>query len=117
MTLQHSLMSDSVYSGGSRQFGNIQESPISRHSAKIEYNHQKSVIFALGAAVFFGMSNFFLSDISVKNGIDALYPQCIICILLWLMHHGYGYTRFVMRKKEKLRRIQQNHRLTPVQVR
>jgi len=38
------------------------------------YNHKKSVIFALGAAFFFGLANFFLSDISVKNGVDALYP-------------------------------------------
>ena len=64
-----------------------------------QYDHKKSIILSIGAAIFFGIANFLLADISAKNGIEAIYPQCIMCISLWIFHHGYGYLRFQMKKK------------------
>jgi hypothetical protein len=39
-----------------------------------KFNNKKSIILSIWAAIFFGIANFLLADISKKNGIEAVYP-------------------------------------------
>ena len=64
---------------------------------------------SIWAAIFFGIANFLLADISAKNGIEAIYPQCMACILLWICHHSFGYIRFQIKKRRSLQKIKRNN--------
>ena len=51
-------------------------------------------MFASLTAVWYGVGNYLLADLSKDLGLKALYPQCISCILLWLCYHLFLIAHF-----------------------
>lgn len=52
-----------------------------------KYNHKLSFVFATIASIFFGMADYLIALLSIKNGMKWMYPTFIITTIVWTIFH------------------------------
>ena len=52
-----------------------------------EFKHGRSFLFALIASIFFGIADYLIALMSIKNGIKWVYPTWMITTFVWTIFH------------------------------
>ena len=75
---------------GSSEKGKVTEvegTAVEEEAPKHQFNHKLSFVFALIASVFFGMADYLIALLSIKQGMKWMYPTYMVTTVVWTIFH------------------------------